>query len=163
MKFCNTCGHWKPSQTARNQAEWGDCEYLKPTNRDQEPYLFDIDYNCLCGEIDEDKTDIETAGAFGCVFHTDKQLSKDLYRFREFYIPKRMMPGIRRYIEDHVRPGDFLCAVIQNNLQNAYSLADEENQRNLPAYIKYFYNEAPAPCHGSAKRLGEWLKLKPKA
>ena len=41
------------------------------------------------------------------------------YKFREFYIPDRMMGGIQRYINDHIRPGDFLSAIIQNDLKEA--------------------------------------------
>ncbi len=81
-----------------------------------------------------------------------------MYRFREFYIPDRMMPAIRRYIEEKKCPGGFLTAVIQNNLSDACGRADEENMRNLPAYVVYFYNNAPSACHGSKEKMEAWLK-----
>lgn len=81
------------------------------------------------------------------------------YRFRDFYIPERMMPLIERYVNEHVKPGNFLTSVICNNLRDACGMADEENQANLPAYVAYFYNEAPADCWGSPEHMERWLKL----
>lgn len=79
------------------------------------------------------------------------------YQYMDFYIPDRMMDGIKRYIEVGIRPGDFLCAVISNDLKAAVSLADDENIRNLPAYIAYFYNNAPETCWGSPQNLLDWI------
>ena len=79
------------------------------------------------------------------------------YKFREFYIPERMMPGIERYVQDRVMPGSFLQAVISNDLRLACANADEENLRNLPAYIAYFYNEAPSGCWGSREKMLYWI------
>ncbi len=83
-----------------------------------------------------------------------------MYKFQEFYIPDRMMPSLRRYIEEKIQPGDFLTAVIQNNLSEACSRADDENMRNLPAYAAYLYNEAPAVCWGSKEKMEKWLATK---
>ncbi len=80
-----------------------------------------------------------------------------VYRFRDFYIPARMMSGIRRYIDDGTPTGDFLRAVIGNDLQEAVGRADDENLANLPAYIGYFYNEAPLPCWGSKEKMQAWI------
>ena len=82
------------------------------------------------------------------------------YFFGEFYIPDRMMPGIRRYIESGIHPGDFLTAVICNDLHEALGRADEENLKNLPAYGAYFYNEAPSNCYGSRILMKEWIESK---
>lgn len=82
------------------------------------------------------------------------------YRFREWYIPERMMGGIRRYIEQGIPPGDFLTAVIENNLCEGMGRADDENLHNLPAFLAYFYNEAPSPCWGSPEKRREWVKAR---
>lgn len=82
---------------------------------------------------------------------------KGYYRFKRWYIPKRMMPGIRRYIDERIKPGQFLTAGICNDLSDAIGQADDENLDNLPAYVAYFYNETPAPCWGSKKKMEEWL------
>jgi len=79
------------------------------------------------------------------------------YEFKGFYIPDRMMGAVRRYIDDRRHPGDFLTAVICNDLSEAVSRADDENMRNLPAYVGYFYNEAPSQCWGNKGKMDEWL------
>jgi len=80
-----------------------------------------------------------------------------IYKFRDFYIPERMMEGIKLYIEHRIEPGGFLSAVICNDLQLAVGMADAENIRNLPAYVGYFYNEAPSQCWGSKEKFHKWL------
>ena len=81
------------------------------------------------------------------------------YIFREFYIPERMMGSLRRYIDEKIRPGNFLSAVIRNDLRDACGLADDENLTNLPAYVAYFYNEAPSICWGSQAKMVAWLTV----
>ena len=83
------------------------------------------------------------------------------YTFRDFYIPIHMMDGIRRYIDDHIPPGDFLSSIITNDLRESVGRADDENIRNIPAYVSYFYNEAPSSCWGSAEKMNEWLNPLP--
>lgn len=75
-------------------------------------------------------------------------------------IPERMMDGIQRYINDGIIPGDFLQAVICNNLREAVGRADDENLVNLPAFVMYFYNEAPGLCWGSKDKMDAWAESK---
>ena len=81
-----------------------------------------------------------------------------MYQFREFYIPEHMMGGIERYVNQGIPPGDFLRAVICNDLSGAVGRADDENIRNLPAYVAYFYNEAPGTCWGSIAKMVAWME-----
>lgn len=78
------------------------------------------------------------------------------FTFREFYIPDQMADGIERWITHAIPPGGFLAAVIANDLKEAVGRADEENLRNLPAYVAYFYNYAPRGCWGSPEVLTTW-------
>jgi len=71
-------------------------------------------------------------------------------------IPERMMGGIRRYIEKGIIPGDFLQAVIRDSLRGCIERADDENMRQLPAYVYFFYNKAPAYCWGSKEAMKKW-------
>ena len=80
------------------------------------------------------------------------------YVFRDWMIPARMIGGIERYIHEHIQPGDFLSAIITNDLAEAVGRADDENLHNLPAYVAYFYNEAPSTCWGSPNKMRDWLK-----
>jgi len=81
------------------------------------------------------------------------------YKFNQFYIPKRMMDSINLYINEGVKPGAFLTEVICNNLKEAVIYADDENMRNLPAYISYFYNNAPRSCSGSLEIMINYIKM----
>jgi hypothetical protein len=82
----------------------------------------------------------------------------EFYRFQKWYIPERMRGGIERYINHGIKPGSFLCAVIENNLSEAHKYADEENLQNIPAYIHYFYNECPMTCWGSKEKMEKWME-----
>jgi len=82
-----------------------------------------------------------------------------IYRFEEFYIRENMMDSLQRYINEKVPVGDFLTAVLENNLSEACGRADDENLRNIPAYVAYLYNEAPSPCWGSPGKVKEWLSI----
>jgi len=82
----------------------------------------------------------------------------EIYRFKEFYIPERMMRSIKAYIYGRVPVGDFLTAVLENNLGEACHRADDENIKNLPAFVAYLYNNAPSTCWGSPEKVAEWLK-----
>ena len=86
----------------------------------------------------------------------DEQL-KSAYDFRDFHIPNYMMGAIERYIDHRIPPGHFLTAVITNNLSDAVAYADDENIRNIPAFVGYFYNVAPSLCWGSRKAMNKWL------
>lgn len=83
-----------------------------------------------------------------------------LYRFQDFYIPDRMMGGLRRYIDEGIEPGDFLSAVICNDLKEACGRADDENLHNLPAFVSYLYNQAPSQCWGSEERFRDWMRTR---
>lgn len=78
------------------------------------------------------------------------------YKFRQFEIPDRMMPALEGWTLRGEPVGDFLHAVLTNNLRGACERADDENIVNLPAYIAYLYNEAPSPCWGSPEKVKAW-------
>ena len=82
------------------------------------------------------------------------------YSFRGFTIPEYMMPGLEAYIEIGQIPGDFLYSVLTNDLERSVARADNENLRNLPAYIGYLYNKAPMECWGSAAKVEKWIDKK---
>jgi hypothetical protein len=77
--------------------------------------------------------------------------------FRGAVIPERMCGGLERYLEQHVPPGDFLEAVLCNDLTEACSRADDENMGLLPVYVAYLYNYAPGRAWGSREKFEAWL------
>ena len=84
-------------------------------------------------------------------------MSEERYEFNGFYIPERMMPGIKRYVEHGSKPGEFLTAIICNDLSSAVAQADNENMQNMPAFVSYFYNECPLSCWGSPHKMEAWI------
>lgn len=74
-------------------------------------------------------------------------------------LPNHMQEGMRRYIEQGVRPGDFLSAVLSNDLMQALGKADTINSRLLWEYGNFLYNEAPAWSFGSTERFENWIKM----
>lgn len=73
-----------------------------------------------------------------------------------------MRPDIResliRYARDGVPTGDFLRAVLENDLMEAMGRGDSECLRDLPQIASFVYNNMPSACHGSPKKVEEWLE-----
>ena len=72
-------------------------------------------------------------------------------------LPEDIRGAVKRYIEDHIKPGDFLQAVICNNLKEAFQKADDININRMFDIVKFFYWEAPGNCWGSSKKMEAWL------
>lgn len=75
-------------------------------------------------------------------------------------IPVDMQDGIKRYVIEKLRPGNFLSAIITNDLRGAVGHADAVNLPLISLYVRWFYNRAPAACHGSNRQMEEWLARK---
>lgn len=63
--------------------------------------------------------------------------------FEGYAIPKHLQEGILRYVEHGVRPGGFLTAVLNNDLQNAFARADPESRRSIAEILSWFQNNHP--------------------
>lgn len=74
-------------------------------------------------------------------------------------IPDYMVGGIVRWIENGIHPGDFLAAVISNDLKEACARADETNQELIFNYVQFFYSWAPSQCWGSPEKVATWRGL----
>lgn len=75
-------------------------------------------------------------------------------------IPTHMREGLQRYINHGIAPGDFLSAVLSNDLRGAVERADDVNIVAIPNYIKFLYNYAPGGCWGSVERYKSWTGTK---
>ena len=87
---------------------------------------------------------------------TTLQLLKE-FKAGEFDIPEHLHQEIDNYINNHVRPGNFLSAIIFNELRNSVELADFENIGQFLAYLGFFKNHAPKECWGSREAFTNWL------
>lgn len=72
-------------------------------------------------------------------------------------IPERMMAALHCYLREHQPVGDFLTAVLRNDLKEACVRADDENIKIIPIYVAYLYNEAPSSSWGSSEKHRAWL------
>lgn len=73
-------------------------------------------------------------------------------------IPEHMQSALRRYVLQGLKPGDFLTAVICNDLRNAVGRADSDNLPLLKLYVQWFYNVAPGTCWGSRDIMVRWME-----
>lgn len=71
-------------------------------------------------------------------------------------IPAHCRTGLRRYIVDRILPGNFLCAVLENDLKMAVAYADDENVQALPAYVRFLTGYVPSTCWGTKERVRDW-------
>ena len=71
-----------------------------------------------------------------------------------------MLAALNRYIENGIRPGGFLNAVLCNDLKEAIGRADYINMPLIPSYVNWLYNEAPSACWGSSQKVDSWIAAK---
>lgn len=74
-------------------------------------------------------------------------------------IPGHLWHGIKHYVLERQPVGDFLTAVITNNLVRAIQRADARSLEALTDVVRYFYNETPIDCWGSVEKMEAWLGL----
>jgi hypothetical protein len=91
---------------------------------------------------------------------SNRLMNRDHLRLKmdEKKIPPHMHDGLIRYIVDGIPPGDFLTAVINNDLREAVGRADLLNRAALADYVMFFYNDAPSGCWGRPDAMETWCK-----
>jgi hypothetical protein len=73
-------------------------------------------------------------------------------------IPDRMHDSVIAWAVDYIRPGNFLMAVLQNDLVKSVGYADEGNAAALRSWATFVYNELPHGCWGSEDKCEAWIK-----
>lgn len=77
-------------------------------------------------------------------------------------VPEHMHEAITLWIEKgEPRPklmGHFMCALLSNDLMEAFARADYANIAAMHAWTIFLYNYAPAPCFGSEEKLNAWYE-----
>jgi hypothetical protein len=71
-------------------------------------------------------------------------------------VPAHCRDGLQLYIERGVPTGDFLKAILTNNLVEAYKLADDINFGRIADYAKFLYWECPSLAWGSEEKVATW-------
>ncbi len=80
------------------------------------------------------------------------------YTYRGLAMPERIVELLKGYVNQRLHPGQFLAAVLENNLQESISRADDECLLNLPVIVIYIYNNVPGSCWGSPEKVKAWLE-----
>ena len=71
-------------------------------------------------------------------------------------LPEHMRGAARRYVEEGIKPGGFLTAVLCNDLMEAYACADDINTASIRTWVLWLYNDAPSLCYGSIDVVDAW-------
>jgi hypothetical protein len=75
-------------------------------------------------------------------------------------VPENIKETLARYVENRCPTGGFLRAVLSNDLTEACSRADTQNQKCIFDIVNYIYNNLPSVCWGSPKKVDKWLNDK---
>ena len=75
-----------------------------------------------------------------------------------------MVPGLTAkrlidYMFMAVEPGEFLYAVLINDLQKSFGLADMINNKHMSEIVAFIWNYFPAGCHGSREKVAAWTGI----
>ncbi len=74
-------------------------------------------------------------------------------------IPEHMRSGAQLYIEQGIKPGSFLTAVLENDLKHAVAQADTINRNAIIQWAMWLVNDIPGNAQGSPELVREWIKL----
>ena len=69
----------------------------------------------------------------------------------------RMTESVKHYLEHGYHPGNFLTAVITNDLRGAIAHADDDNAAVMRDWVRFFYNEVQGNAWGSVEIMTDWM------
>jgi len=78
-------------------------------------------------------------------------------RLVERGVPVHLHEGLLAYILERREPGQFLRAVLRNDLLDAVMRMSPGSFEVLRAVVLFLFNHVPAPCWGSEARVVAWL------
>lgn len=75
------------------------------------------------------------------------------------YVPVHIREGLRRYVEDGIRPGSGLLSILEDRpLSEIVSRVDADVEAHLGTIYRFLYNNVGAPAWGSPERVREWME-----
>lgn len=77
-------------------------------------------------------------------------------------LPAHCRDSMRAYFEEHQPIGDFLRAVLENDLVFAAMRADNFNRVKLHEYANWLHWYAPSCAYGSPEAVEAWLNMEDK-
>jgi hypothetical protein len=73
-------------------------------------------------------------------------------------VPEHIRGGLVRYILLGIPPGDFLQAVLSNDLMESFARADDETRRGLFRICVFLHEAAPSGCFRGEDRMRAWIR-----
>ena len=70
---------------------------------------------------------------------------------------QKMVPAIKRYVENRIEPGHFLTALLSNDLMGTFSRADETNGSLIREWVIWMWNDMPFHMVGAREKVEAWL------
>ena len=74
--------------------------------------------------------------------------------------PLNVIESLERYRDEGIPTGDFLRAVLENNLRDSMGRADAYNLLALPDIVAWVYNRMPSAAWGSPEKYKAWIERK---
>lgn len=78
-------------------------------------------------------------------------------RLTEYDLPYQLREGLVEYLSARRPTGDFLKAVLSNDLTDAALRADQVNESRLVDIVRFLSNCAPSTSWGSPANVTAWL------
>lgn len=75
-------------------------------------------------------------------------------------VPQHTAEALADYVVRGRQHGDFITAVLSNNLQLTFGYADDLNRERLHEIIRFLWNDVPASCWGSPEKVEQWEGLR---
>ena len=71
-------------------------------------------------------------------------------------VPAHLRPGLEAHVRTGRPVGEFLTALLCNDLRDAVLRADEESLAALRGLLQFLSREMPGACWGSPERVTAW-------
>jgi len=71
---------------------------------------------------------------------------------------KDSIETINAYVLEGHSPGNFIDAILSNDLSGAFKHADDDNIKRVFCLVSYCYNYLPMDAWGSFDKVNVWLK-----
>ncbi len=98
------------------------------------------------------------AAAMDAAKEADQQARERIMEYQTD-IPPLVLRGLTNYVNYGVPVGEFLTAVLENNLANAVAYADVNSLVALKTILMVLHNEAPLKCWRHPDRVAAWLRM----
>jgi len=123
-------------------------EILRRINDQQDPRCLNVLNGLLCW-INATEGSMDDLMDDAAILHDYSQIRQNI------------VEGINRHVLLHEPKGNFITAVLTNNLSEAFACADNENCKTMFQIASYCHNQIPGVCWGSPEKVKRWIEQGP--